>query len=273
MPELRIVSDQLWQRVKARQTEMHLRSTAIRTALHKNARVGRAPKYLFSSLLKCGICGSNFVVAGSNHYACSSRINGGRHACANSLRVLRSAVESKLLSGIKAELSAPEYLQEFKRAVRRALSDLRSVHSAQRAAREKRLAELSGEIEHMVSAIAGGLLSPTLKSKLEAAEAERAAMAVHPGESDVPTVATLLPSLAGTYAALVENLEHVPLGYVERARTALKGLIGEVRLIPEGEYLTAEFELEGGRLLAAADAKISVVAGAGFEPYVEVRLG
>jgi hypothetical protein len=32
--------------------------------------------------------------------------------------------------------------------------------------------------------------------------------------------------------------------------------------IPEGQYLTGEFELEGGRLLAAADAKISVVAGA-----------
>jgi hypothetical protein len=39
---------------------------------------------------------------------------------------------------------------------------------------------------------------------------------------------------------------------MDRARTTLKGLIGEVRLIPEGEGLTAEFELEGGRLLAAA---------------------
>ena len=49
----------------------------------------------------------------------------------------------------------------------------------------------------------------------------------------------------GTYAALVESLESVPPRYVDRARTMLKGLIGEVRLIPEGEYVTAEFELEG----------------------------
>jgi hypothetical protein len=116
----------------------------------------------------------------------------------------------------------------------------------------------------VVAAIAAGLLSPTLKSKLEAAEAERAALVSHPSETDIPTVATILPRLAGTYAALVENLEHVSPRYVDRARTALKGLIGEVRLIPEGEHLTAEFELEGGRLPAAADAKISVVAGAGF---------
>jgi hypothetical protein len=81
-----------------------------------------------------------------------------------------------------------------------------------------------------------------------------------PGETDISRVATILPRLASTYAALVKNLEHVR--YVDRARTALKGLIGEVRLIPEGGRLTAEFELEGGRLLTAADAKISVVAGA-----------
>jgi len=34
--------------------------------------------------------------------------------------------------------------------------------------------------------------------------------------------------------------------------------------IPEGTSLMAEFELEGGRRLAAAEMKISVVAGAGF---------
>jgi hypothetical protein len=114
------------------------------------------------------------------------------------------------------------------------VADVRRARIAQGAARETRLAELSGEIEHMVAAIAAGLLSPTLKSKLEAAEAERAALVSHPSETDIPTVATIL-RLAGTYAALVENLEHVPPRYVDRARTALKGLIGEVRLIPEGE--------------------------------------
>jgi hypothetical protein len=79
-------------------------------------------------------------------------------------------------------------------------------------------------------------------------------------------VVDLLPRLAETYSALVENLESVPPRYVDRARTTLKGLIGQIRLIPEGECLTAEFELEGSRLLAAADAKISVVAGARFAP-------
>ena len=117
--------------------------------------------------------------------------NGGRHACTSGLRVARSAVESKLLTGIKAELSTPEYFEEFKRGVRQALTDVRSAHNSQPTARDKSLAELSSEIEHMVAAIAAGLFLPTLKSKVEAAEAKRAAMASHPPELDIPTVAII----------------------------------------------------------------------------------
>ena len=129
------------------------------------------------------------------------------------------------------------------------------------------MAELGAEIEHMAAAIAAGLLSPTLRTKLETAEAEREHLVSDQGASNPPTVVDLLPRLAQTYSALVENLEGVPPRYVDRARTTLKGLVGQIRLIPEGECLTAEFELEGSRLLAAADAKISVVAGAGFRHY------
>jgi hypothetical protein len=113
-------------------------------------------------------------------------------------------VESKLLTGIKAELSTPEYLEEFKRGVRQVLADFRRAHNSRRTARDKRLAELNSEIEHMVAAIAAGLFRPTLKSKLEAAEAERVAMASHPPELDIPTVATMsavrLPGLWGLAA-------------------------------------------------------------------------
>ena len=125
----------------------------------------------------------------------------------------------------------------------------------------------------MVAAIAAGLLSPALKTKLEAAEAERAALGLDRLTPDTAGVMDLLPRLTESYSTLIENLEKVPPRYLDRARTTLRGLLGEIRLTPEGEHLIAEFELEGGRLLACADAKISVVAGAGFEPYVEVRLG
>ena len=75
----------------------------------------------------------------------------------------------------------------------------------------------------MVSAVAG-LLSPTLKAKLEAQEAERSALVSDCAATDAPPVVSLLARLADSYAKLVENLEHVRLGYLARARTALKSL-------------------------------------------------
>lgn len=64
-------------------------------------------------------------------------------------------------------------------------------------------------------------------------------------------MADFLPRLPDTYSALVEKWENVPPRHVHRARTMLKGLIGEGRLIPEDGCLTGEFDLEGGRPLAA----------------------
>ena len=87
MPHLRIVNDELWQRVKTRQADVRRKSTKIREALHRAARTGREPKYLLSGLLKCGICGANFVIGDKRHYVCSSHTNGGQHACKNHLRV------------------------------------------------------------------------------------------------------------------------------------------------------------------------------------------
>ena len=70
-PHLQIISDDLWEKVKARQAAIREASVAIRAALHANARTGRGPKYLFSGLLKCGQCQSNFVIVDTTRYGCS----------------------------------------------------------------------------------------------------------------------------------------------------------------------------------------------------------
>ena len=69
-PHLRIIDNQLWERVKQRQAAMHHASGAIRAALHANAQDGSRPKYLFSGLLACGQCGRKFVVVSPTEYAC-----------------------------------------------------------------------------------------------------------------------------------------------------------------------------------------------------------
>ena len=88
-PELRIVSEDLWEKVKARQREQAVRIGArVRLGLskHQARATGAYPKYLLSEIVHCGVCGSNLVVSGPRQaYVCASRVNGGLHACANKL--------------------------------------------------------------------------------------------------------------------------------------------------------------------------------------------
>jgi site-specific DNA recombinase len=59
---LRIVPQELWERVKQRQRD------AARKTAGQTYRGGRYPKYLFSGLLKCGLCGPNYVLRNGAEY-------------------------------------------------------------------------------------------------------------------------------------------------------------------------------------------------------------
>ena len=84
-PRLRIVPQELWHRVKARQAQRtETVGVRIKAGLSRDAarRTGRDGRFLFSGLLKCGDCGRNFVISGRDHYACAGRVNGGESVSA-----------------------------------------------------------------------------------------------------------------------------------------------------------------------------------------------
>ena len=94
-PELRIVPEDLWQRVQARLQESQRRGAIVSDALRKSA--GRGPKHLFSGLLKCGVCGGNYIMVNEHAYGCATHRNSGTPVCSNALRVSRHIVETRLL--------------------------------------------------------------------------------------------------------------------------------------------------------------------------------
>lgn len=274
VPELRIIEQALWDRVKARQAEVHIASKAIRAALHKNARTGAGPKYLFSGLLKCSECGANFVVVSAYQYGCSSNVNGGKHACANTLRVSRALVERELLAGIKRDLFHPAAIAEFKREVSRALTEQKRKQKPDLGATRRKLGEVEKQIERMVAAIKAGAFSEALKAELDKAEAERKQLqaALNVDTRELDKVADMLPRALDNYRELVEDLGAATQREVARARTQIKHMLGgEVRLVPaeDRSHLVAEMagdyagllRLAGGKA-AAGLSKINMVAGA-----------
>jgi site-specific DNA recombinase len=108
---LRIVSDELWQRVKARQARQSRElGSKVKGALRQRVR---PTKYLLSGLLRCQACESSFAMSNGERYQCSSHHNGGTHACDVSLSVPRDRIERVMLDCAYSELLDDKKLRKI----------------------------------------------------------------------------------------------------------------------------------------------------------------
>jgi site-specific DNA recombinase len=268
---LRLVPQALWERVKARQK---IRSEEIGEKVRKGyqaalrSRAGRKPKYLFSGLLRCGLCGARFVIADRTHYACSSRVNAGESACKSNVRVKRALVESGLLNGIKSDLLCPEILADIERETRRSLK----THARASSINPTRLAGLEEEIRNLVEAVASGTLrtSAALAERLAVAEANLATLQAAACPVRAKDTERLVAQVMERYRARVAALERsFPDCDIGQARADLKNLFGSIRIVSDAREVRFEADLRETHmaLLKGLGASANnVVAGAGFEP-------
>jgi len=172
MPQLRIVSDELWEAAKNRERAQSERiGAAVRRGISlQSARPpGGATKYLLSGLLVCGECGSKFVVVNRTSYGCSGHTNG--RLCSNNLLVRRDVAETLLLAGIRDDLLTPCIEIEARRRIAKKLAERTKPNTE-----SVRRIELQSEIINLADAIASGLLrsSPAFADRLARAERELA---------------------------------------------------------------------------------------------------
>jgi site-specific DNA recombinase len=264
---LRIVSQDLWARVRARQLAQSERlGDRVREGLQRRERAeGRPPGYLLSGFLRCGICGRSFVMVNRTRYGCASRVGG--KACANRLTVPRTLAESRVLETIKRDLLDPEVIAEMEARVRQALKNRRKRQSG--GGVEAEITRLRKEVANLTDAIASGLLrsSPALAQRLNAAESQLERLDVAKRVS-VPT--QLEARLGDRCRAMVQRLEETLGRDLERSRAALREVVGDVvTLAPDesGRFLWAHYGQAGAeQLRAVANESKTLVAGAGFEP-------
>jgi DNA invertase Pin-like site-specific DNA recombinase/flagellar biosynthesis chaperone FliJ len=105
VPTMRIVSDDLWERVRARDAEIG--------DLYQNARTNRLnatqrPEYLLSRMLECAECGGPYAISGKDRYSCTNRKKRlpidelGGACCSNSKTITRHELEERVLNCIPA---------------------------------------------------------------------------------------------------------------------------------------------------------------------------
>jgi site-specific DNA recombinase len=286
LPELRIVDQPLWDAVKARQDALGF---AVGRN-HAGQALNRAHRrrFLLSGLLVCGVCRGGYTVMAKDRYGCAAHRQRG--TCANDRTILREEIESRVLSGLKERLLAPELFAEFAKTYQEEVTAAAREQGAAHQRAGRALADCDKRIAAVVQAIEDGLYSPALKSRMAELEAERARLAAAlEATSPAPPVA-LHPNLPALYRRQVERLEAAlndPL-IRDEAAEVLRDLIQKVVLVPRAGAKGLDAVLHGDlarilQLCEAAEEKsgsrkrklpgqggpgsqVSVVAGAGFEP-------
>ncbi|MGC2413947.1 MAG: recombinase family protein [Stellaceae bacterium] len=281
VPHLRIIDDELWERVKARQQRVRFE---IGRDEHGNA-LNRAHRrrFLLSGLLICGSCGGVYTIIGLDRYGCATRRSKG--ICSNTFAIGREEIEQRVLAGLKERMMMPElfavFVDEFNADLRRLASDV----EAERSATQRALADADRKIGGIVKAIEDGASNSSLKERLTALEKEKTAAAVRLVTAKPRPVLRLHPNLPALYKNKGQKLATAlnDPGTTAEAGEIIRGLIEEIVLTPTDCILKAELYGDLARLMTFAEAQehetnnagsprepalLSVVAGACNQFYL-----
>jgi DNA invertase Pin-like site-specific DNA recombinase len=281
LPELAIVSRELWDAVQTRLKSVR-GNGGNRTRLGLLSR-GFTSRYLFSSLLKCGKCGSNLIIQTSGNrkrkYVCSSFMNRG--VCTNNLYIPQEEVERVLLTNLKDDLLRPEsvayVIEEFGRQLRTSLESLSSDVAQWRSRKEK----LEREIRNLTKAIAESGHSKSILDEISVREREIGAITDRLLSSTAESIEGRITEIRSFVEQEIQNLSNLLNTNSPLVKQELHRHISSITMHPVGDGREWHYEAEGSWNLLGTDEKslheepaaqdsneghLRLVAGAGFEP-------
>lgn len=161
LPELRIVDERTWLRVRAR--------IDFGRGADGRKREHRPATALLSGILRCPHCSGPLTSFGSTRYGCSRGHDRGATVC-KGFTLGRVRVEKRLLSAVREDLLSDDAARVFQIMVNERLAAAQQGGAAD--VLEKRRNELKEEIGRLVDAIARIGLSEPIEQRIRQAERE-----------------------------------------------------------------------------------------------------
>jgi len=269
MPELRIVSDELWQ---AAQQEAEQRAWG--TVVSR-----RRPRYLLTGLISCGTCGGAMTVIGGGRIGCTRHREAG--TCEVKTTIKRLELEQRVLTGITDQLLAPEAISRLVGRYHAEIEAKQSSRKRDTAGLDRRIAKAEKATERLIAAIAEGAADfGEIREALAARRAERDSLLRERQEIDATPVIALNPQVAETYRKRVRALAAHLNESSEQSREVverLRDIIENVRCTPlnDGAWSIEVLTSLGGavalattprNLASGPDRSVKVVAEEGLEP-------
>lgn len=290
VPKLRIVSEELWHKVKQRQDAQRPQRQAHWTGdpnRLSGSQALRRRKYLLSGLLECGLCGGKLTVAGTGarkRYFCANHKEKGAAVCRGMPGIRQSDAEALALNGLRTQLMQPAAYEKFRVDFARTMQAKARERSGDQTFYKGELRDLEAQQANYVRAVGEGKALGTLLPALEKVERKIAAVKAKI-EATRSRPVPMPDDLPARYRAHIEELAATLSEdeIVERAAEVVHRLIERivVRHEPAAGGHTMEIFGNLAELLGCADSKnaaayeaaacsLKLVAGARNQRYLRL---
>lgn len=208
--------------------------------------------------MRCADCGGGFSKISATYFGCSTARNKGPTACTNRLTMRRDVLEETVLSALRERLMDPEIFEAFVSGFTETWNRLQAEASAGLTSKRRELVRVEQQIGRAVDAILQGTAPSALRERLASLEARKADLERELATTEAPAP-RLHPNLAEVYRRRVADLSDALSSDDDaEARELVRGLVDEIRLVPEYRKLRIEVRGElGGILRLVAGARNS----------------
>ncbi|MCA8934961.1 MAG: recombinase zinc beta ribbon domain-containing protein [Planctomycetes bacterium] len=259
MPDLRIITDDLWRAVADRLGKR--KSTKASTA-HRNIR------YPFAGIIKCADCGATYMAIKTSrkghtyvNYACSYNRRRGSSICANSTKVDQATLMDSVMKAIEENILNEESVAIITEAIEKLITEHRGSHAADRKRLEKEQKKLDKEIEKLSRAMTIATDVPELAKQLQEKAKRRTTVADALDGINSLVKKDLLVGLEDRVRAEMEDIRGLLASQdVHQFRHELMHHVSAILVDAQGQM-----RIEGS-LTGALDSVLKLVAGAGLEP-------
>lgn len=228
VPELRIVAEDIWLRVRDRIDEGRDE--------RGRKRACRPSTTLLGGLMRCPHCGGPIIALSNLRYGCGRSHDRGPTECPG-FSISRKLAERRLLTVVREDLLSPAAAREFERAFSLQLQSQTGTPPRHHAV-QQRIAELAEEIKNLVDAISRMGISTAIALRLQTAEREQAGLERQLRE--IEKAGSVLPNISGTFRRMLINLGDALRSDSVQGRAALNEIFEHIDLELRGDELWAQ---------------------------------
>jgi site-specific DNA recombinase len=286
VPELRIIPEDLWQRVNTRLAECAAAMPMVGGRGVPRFTVDSA--YLLVGLARCAACGASIGTelrahgsAGHRrhvpHYSCLGHRRQGPAMCKNAVGLRQDFLDEAILAAIAETLTPAVLAVAVDKAVAILTGDA-AERGGRRVQLERELTEAQQRIDRLVAALADGAM-PTdeIRPRLVAEKARKTALAAELGRKVAPAPPLDVTTLRRDLDARAADAVGLLSGETEQARRVLRALLHDkIDCEPFGRGRLRGYRFSGslriGRVIGGAsltEHARTVVAPTGFEPVFQ----